>query len=312
MSAALEPSLSELSIEQLERGTWEYGHAYQIRPPGALLADSVTDFVEVKALLQRSQATDTRARLCRIAAQLTATAGIALVALGEHREARAWYRLAQLLADETGDRALRAWLLAREAVIPFYYGAPAASVSLAERARLLAGSTVCSTAAWAPALEARGLARMGRRREAEDALRLAQSAFERLGSSDTADTAYGYTERQLFWHEGSMWTVLRDTRRAQAALDRARELYAPEEHLDRALIAMDMAVCLLGVGEISVACRETEQVLLGLPSEHLTGIVVARARDVVSAVPARAALTPPAADLRELVRETGRAAITAG
>jgi hypothetical protein len=153
---------------------------------------------------------------------------------------------------------------------------------------------------------------MGRRREAEDALGLAKAAFDRLGAADTADTAYGYTERQLAWHEGSMWTIIKDTRRAQSALDRARDLYAPEEHLDRALIAMDMAVCLLGVGEIAVACREAEQVLLGLPEAHLTGIVVSRAHDVLNAVPPRAALTSPAADLRELVRETGKAAITAG
>lgn len=265
MTSVLESSLSELSIEQWERGAEEYGHEYQIRPPSELLASSVRDFVEIQTLLQRRQAADTRARLCRITAQLAATAGIALVALGEHREARAWYHVAQLAADETGDRALRAWLVAREAVVPFYFGAPAASVSLAERARLLAGSSVCSTAAWAPALEARGLARMGRTREAQDALRLAKAAFDRLGDSETADTAYGYTERQLAWHEGSMWITLGDTRRAQAALDRALTLYAPDEYLDRALIAMDTALGLLRVGEISVACRETEQRLLGLP-----------------------------------------------
>lgn len=312
MTSVLESSLSELSIEQWERGAEEYGHDYQIRPPSDLLAASVRDFAEIQALLQRRQSADTRARLCRVTAQLAATAGIALVALGEHREARAWYHVAQLAADETGDRALRAWLVAREAVVPFYFGAPAASVALAERARLLAGSAVCSTAAWAPALEARGLARMGRQREAQDALRLAQNAFTRLGDSETADTAYGYTERQLAWHEGSMWTVIGDTRRAQAALDHARDLYAPDEYLDRALIAMDTALCLLRVGEISVACRETEQHLLGLPPDHLTGIVVARARDVLHAVPARAAISAPARDLRELVRETSRAAITAG
>jgi hypothetical protein len=202
--------------------------------------------------------------------------------------------------------------VAREAVVPFYFGAPAASVSLAERARLLAGSAVCPAAAWAPALEARGLARMGRAREAQDALRLAKAAFDPLGDSDTADTAYGYTERQLVWHEGSMWTILGDTRRAQAALDRALTLYAPDEHLDRALIAMDTALGLLRAGEVSVACRETEQHLLGLPPEHLTGIVVARARDVLNAVPARAAMSAPARDLRELVRQSGRTATTAG
>lgn len=215
-------------------------------------------------MLEQSQATDARARLCRVTAQLAGTAGIALVALGEHREARRWYQVAQLAADETGDRALRAWLFAREAVIPFYYGAPAAALALAERARLLAGATICATAAWAPALEARALARLGQHREAQDALRIAQTAFTRLGSADTSDTAYGYTERQLVWHEGSMWTTIGDTRRAQRALHEARGLYGPEEHLDRALITMDEATSLIGVGEVSIACRETERLLLGL------------------------------------------------
>ena len=75
---------------------------------------------------------------------------MALVALGGHREARRWYRTAQLATDETGDRATRAWLLAREAVIPFYFGSPLAAAQLTERARMVAGNTPCATAAWAP------------------------------------------------------------------------------------------------------------------------------------------------------------------
>jgi hypothetical protein len=301
MTAALSPPLAEVTIEQWERRAAEHGQEYQVLPPARLLHDSVQDFMEIQQMLEQSQATDARARLCRVTAQLAGTAGIALVALGEHREARRWYQVAQLAADETGDRALRAWLLAREAVIPFYFGAPAAALALAERARLLAGATVCATAAWAPALEARALARLGRHREAQDALRLAQAAFARLGAAETGDTAYGYTERQLVWHEGSMWTMIGDTRRAQRALHEARGLYGPEEHLDRALITMDEATSLIGVGEVSVACRETERLLLGLPAEHLTGIVVARARELLGVVPARAAISAPVRDLRALL-----------
>ncbi|MEU1089002.1 helix-turn-helix transcriptional regulator [Streptomyces sp. NPDC005892] len=301
MTAALSPPLAEVTIEQWERRAAEHGQEYQVLPPTRLLHDSVCDFVELQQMLEQSQAADARARLCRVTAQLAGTAGIALVALGEHREARRWYQVAQLAADETGDRALRAWLLAREAVIPFYFGAPAAALALAERARLLAGATVCATAAWAPALEARALARLGRHREAQDAFKLAQGAFARLGATDTGDTAYGYTERQLVWHEGSMWTTIGDTRRAQRALHEARGLYGPEEHLDRALITMDEATSLIGVGEVSVACRETERLLLGLPSDHLTGIVVARARELLGVVPARAAITAPVRDLRALL-----------
>ncbi|MER7520606.1 helix-turn-helix transcriptional regulator [Streptomyces sp. NPDC126499] len=300
-TALLTGSVSETTLDQLERRATEHGHEYQILPPADLLVGSVTDFQAVKGLLAARQPADIRVRLCRIAAQLAGTTGIALVALGEHREARSWYHLGQLLAEETGDRALRAWLLAREAVIPLYFGAPAAALALAERARLVAGSAVCATAAWAPALEARALARMGRAREAQDALKLAQTAFARLSAADTSDTAYGYTERQLVWHSGSMWTTLGDTRRAQAALHQARDMYAPTEYLDRALIAMDEAQSLVAVGEVSVACRAAESLLLGLPREHLTGIVVSRAREVLAAIPGRAAGSAPVRELHELV-----------
>lgn len=311
MVTALEAPMSEASIEQWERRAVEYGGYYQIVSPTRILADSAHDFAEIRTFLERRMPTDVRTRLCRIAAQLAGTAGIALVALGEHREARAWFHVAQLAADETGDRALRAWLLAREAVIPFYYGAPAPALALAERARLLAGSTACSTAAWAPSLEARSLARLGRKREARDAMRLAQAAFLRLAATDTADTAYGYTERQLVWHEGSMWTALGDTRRAQAALQRARDMYTPTEYLDRALIALDEATCLMRVGEVTVACRETSHLLQSLPPEHLTGIVIARARELLLSVPARATATGAVLDLREIIHLAGRPSITA-
>lgn len=310
MVAVLEPSICEAAIEQRERRALEYGGYYQIVSPTRILAESAQDFAEARALLEQRMPADVRIRLCRIAAQLAGTAGIALVALGEHREARAWFHVAQLAADETGDRALRAWLLAREAVIPFYYGAPAPALALAERARLLAGSTPCATAAWAPSLEARALARMGRQREAQDALRLAQTIFLRLEAADTADTAYGYTERQLVWHEGSMWTALGDTRRAQAALRRAHELYAPTEFLDQALIALDEATCLIRVGETTVACREAGRVLLSLPPEHLTGIVVNRARDLLLSLPARAAHAGATQDLREVIHHCGHPALT--
>jgi hypothetical protein len=141
-------------------------------------------------------------------------------------------------------------------------------------------------------------------------MRLAQAAFLRLPAVETADTAFGYTERQLVWHEGSMWTALGDTRRAQAALQRAREMYPPTEYLDQALIALDEATCLMRRGEVAVACREAGQVMLSLPPEHLTGIVVNRAGNLLLSVPTRAAATGSVQDLREIIHHAGCPALT--
>ncbi|MEU6238154.1 hypothetical protein [Kitasatospora sp. NPDC047058] len=301
MTSTLAGTLADTTVDQWERTAAEYGPAYQHTPPARILADSVLDSLEVQQLLGRRQPADHRARLCHVAARLAATAGIALVALGEHREARFWYQCAQLAAEETGDRALRAWLLAREAVVPLYFGAPAAAAQLAERARLVAGATVCATAAWAPALEARALARLGRSDDARQAMALAERAFARLGTAHTADLAYGYTERQLHWHIGSMHTTLGDTRRAQLSLDQALAMYAPAEHLGRALIALDQADGLMRVGEIGSAAQVGMAAVATLPDEHRTGIVLTRAREVVAAVPPRAARMPMVSDLREML-----------
>ncbi|MFE6049386.1 hypothetical protein ACFQ6N_01355 [Kitasatospora sp. NPDC056446] len=176
-----------------------------------------------------------------------------------------------------------------------------ASAELAERIRVLPGRASCATAAWAPALKARSLARLGRADDARQAMMLAERAFARLDAEHKADLAYGYTERQLRWHVGSMYTTLGDTRRAQLALDEALDLYSPAEHLDRALIALDQAEGLLRVGEIGSAAQVGLHAVGSLPAEHRTGIVLARAASVVNAVPARAARTPMVADLRELI-----------
>ncbi|WP_282204567.1 hypothetical protein [Kitasatospora fiedleri] len=302
MAETLSDGLAETTIDQLERSAAELGQAYQVVPPARMLGGAVLDFVEVQQVLSRRQPADRRSRLCHVAAQLAGAAGMALVALGSQREAREWFRVAQLAAEETGDRALRAWLLCREAVIPFYGGNPAAAARLAERARMVAGSTVCATAAWAPALEARSLARLGRDEDARAAMAIAVRAFERLDERHTADLAYGYTLRQLRWHVGSMHTALGDTRRAHLALDEALTLYSPAERLDRALIALDQADGLIGVGEITTGAQVGVDALESLPDEHRTGIVVSRAREVLAAVPARAARGVAVAELRELVQ----------
>ncbi|MEV4559157.1 hypothetical protein AB0K51_19520 [Kitasatospora sp. NPDC049285] len=304
MSETLADGLAETTIDQWERSAAEHGQSYQVVPPGQMLGGAVLDFVEVQQFLTHRQPADRRSRLCHVAAQLAGAAGMALVALGAHREAREWFRCAQLAAEETGDRALRAWLLAREAVIPFYYGSPAASAQLAERARLVAGSTACATAAWAPALEARSLARLGRADDARAAMALAERAFERLDDRHTSDLAYGYTARQLRWHIGSMHTALGDTRRAQLALDEALAMYSPAERLDRALIALDQAAGLIGVGEISTGAQVGTMALDSLPAEHRTGIVLARAREVAANVPMRGVRSPMVAGLREMIEES--------
>ena len=66
-------------------------------------------------------------------------------------------------------------------------------------------------------------------------------------------SAFGSTESQLRFHEGNVYTWLRDTRRARHAQERALELCPPGEYTDWALTRLDRAYCLF---------RESENLLV--------------------------------------------------
>jgi tetratricopeptide (TPR) repeat protein len=155
-------------------------------------------------------------RLCRVAGQLAGAAGIILLDLGDQRLARSFFRTARTATDETGDRRLRAWVAVREALVPLYYG---------------------EAGVMGPVIEARAqarLARLARRSERglRDCLDQVRAALERsrealsdLSAQETSDTAFGYTERQFYFHAGDALGMLGDHQEAQRAFSRALLLY---------------------------------------------------------------------------------------
>jgi tetratricopeptide (TPR) repeat protein len=294
-------SVSVATLDQWEEAAASYGYSYQTTAPMDLLFDAVLDFDEVQKALAQVQPLEFQRRLLRISAQLAGIAGIALVQAGERREAQEWFHVAHLAADETGDRALRGWVIARQAVIPFYFGSPRTALALAHKARTVAGATASSTAAWAPSLEARALARINRASEARAAMGEAKKAFLRLSASDTDNTAYGYTERQLRWHEGSMYTALGEVDKATEALTAAHRLYSPTEHLDRALITFDQLTC-VARRDVGAASRDAAQLLLEMPDEHRPGIVVSRAHQFDAEIPSRASSLAEVRQFREALK----------
>jgi transcriptional regulator with XRE-family HTH domain/tetratricopeptide (TPR) repeat protein len=290
--------VSASTLDRWEETAGHYGQAYMKVPPLRLLGDVVLDFSEIQQLAGRRQPLDYQRRLCQVTARLAGITGILLIDLGDHRQARAWFHTAKLAADETGDRALRAWVPARESVLPLYYGDPAAAVALARQSRAIAGNTPCPAVSMAAAVEARAHARLGRREEAEAALRHAEHAFGRQPAA-AADTAFGYTERQLRFHAGSALTSLGEPGRAREHHDEALRLYAgAQEPLDTALIALERATGLVS-SDVRAGCQQACTVLRGLHPEHRTEIVLSKAREVLNAVPDRGREEPAAREFTE-------------
>ena len=290
-------TVSATMLDQWEEAAADYGIQYLTVPPLRLLCDVLLDFGDVRRMCEHRQPLDFSERLCRLAAQLAGLAGMIMINVGHQRLARSFFRTARTAGDETGDRQLRAWIAVREALVPLYYGDPAEAVALARAGAGLAGRNVCVAAAMAPVMEARALARVAARsggtakpqglRRASALLDGAHEALARMPATDRGDTAFGYTERQLLFHEGDTLVTLADRHGAEWALTHALRLYAAEEVLDRSLAGLGLARCRLEAGEPGEALRLSRETLFAVPREHRSEIMVRAARSLGESVAGR-------------------------
>ena len=290
-------TVSATMLDQWEETTAGYGNQYLTVPPLRLLCDVLLDFGDVRRMCEHRQPLDFSERLCRLAAQLAGLAGMIMIDVGHQRLARSFFRTARTAGDETGDRKLRAWVAVREALVPLYYGDPAEAVGLARAAAGLAGRNACVAAAMAPVAEARALARVAARRggaatsqglrRASGLLDSAHEALARLPGTERGDSAFGYTERQLLFHEGDTLVTLAHHRGAEHALTRALRLYSAEEVLDRSLATLGLARCRLAADEPEEALRLGKETLLAAPREHRSEIMVRAARSLGDCVAGR-------------------------
>jgi transcriptional regulator with XRE-family HTH domain len=298
-------SVSATMLDQWEETAAGYGRQYMTVPPLRLLCDVLLDFGDVRRMCEQRQPIEFSERLCRLAAQLAGLTGMIMIDIGDQRMARSFFRTARIAADETADRALRAWVIVREALIPLYYGDPREAISLARTGMDLAGRTQCVAGVMAPVAEARALGRLAAQGKtgvlgrARASLGRAAEGLDALPAGQRADTAFGYTERQFLFHEGDALVALGDHDRAEAAFGQSLRLYAPTEFLDRSLVMLGQARCKLEADEPEEALRVSRDTLLGLPPEHRAEIVVHAARALGDSAAARHGNVPAVREYRE-------------
>ncbi|MFE5098038.1 hypothetical protein ACFRCI_49465 [Streptomyces sp. NPDC056638] len=274
-------------LSDLEAAAESYGYGYHGQSPARILADLVTDFTDIRPLLDAPQPVATRVRLCRTAGQMAGMTAIVLHDLGSRREARAWFATAAHAASESGDRQLHAWVMAREAMVGLNYGSPKAAAGLAEQARRVAGTTPTAAATLAAAVAARAYALSHQPDQARDALADADRLMERLSGEQRADTWFGHCEQKHHVHLSHALTALGDTGRARESQDHALELSAPTSSMTRTLLTIDGAACAHHDGDTEQACRRAAAALAVLPAGYRTGLIHARATDLYQSIPAQ-------------------------
>jgi tetratricopeptide (TPR) repeat protein len=243
------------------------------------------DFADLQRLLGHRHQPHVRQRLTRYVAQMSGLMALTLLRLGDPA-ARDWWRTGRAAAAQAEDRATLSWVHAHEAYQRYYSGDPAGAVELAVRAQRVAGGLPCVGPALAAPLEARALAVLGRRAEAEAALRVAEDALGRLDDTARIASAFGYSESQLAFHSGNAWTHLCETSRAREQQARALELYPSTDYTDLALIALDEAACILADGDPGGAAAQVADTIVSLPEEHRSALIIYRARELADTVPA--------------------------
>ncbi|WP_030570387.1 hypothetical protein [Streptomyces aureocirculatus] len=287
LNLALASDTDLAGLADLETAAETYGYGYHGQMPTRVVADLAGDFTELRPYLDTPQPVATRVRVCRTAAQMAGMIAIVLHDLGARKEARKWFATAGTAAQESGDRQLHAWVLAREAMVPLNYGAPQAAARLAEQARFAAGNRPTAAATLSAAVAARAYALSHQHEQARQAVRAAEVLMERLDAGARADTWLTHGEQKHHVHLSHAFTVLGDTRRARQSQERALELSAPTSTMTRSLLTIDGAACFHHDGDTEQACRRTIAVLDSLSDAYRSGLVHQRAMNLYHSIPDR-------------------------
>jgi tetratricopeptide (TPR) repeat protein len=254
--------------------------------------------------MQTRHSSLTLRRLTRVVAQMAGLMFLTLIKLDEQDAARSWPRTSRIAAREAGDPALQSWVRAQEAFVHYYSGRYGEALAVARHARDLVNRRACVGAVLAAAIEARTLGRLGHREEALAAIGTAEDILSDLDRNAVIGSAFGYNEAQLRFHEGNALTHLADIDQAWRAQQRALELYPANDYLDRTLVQLDRAGCLVQDGDVSGAMAYATQAFTPLAEEERRGLLTARGREVLRSLPMSVRTLPPAKDFHELLMIT--------
>ena len=285
----------ELLVEQL-------GKATRHRSPDSLLPELTANLNEIQQALTQVSDKSLAHRLVYLAARLSGLMSLTLLKCDDKVGSLNWVRTGRLFAAEAADPQLRSWVQAQEAYYHFYDNNLACAIESAQYAQELAAKKPGAGSALAAALEARAYAMLGRKEETLRAIEKAESYLEKLDNADVIPSAFGYSEAQLRFHQANALTHLRETSSALRVQDRALELCAPGDFMDRALVLLDRVECLIVDGDLTTAIALAKQTLSDLQPDQAQGIIVNRARETLRILPASETTRPDVVELYEIIR----------
>ncbi|MDG4810455.1 helix-turn-helix transcriptional regulator [Micromonospora sp. WMMD1120] len=282
----------------------DYGRGYYRHPRDQLMAQLGRDL----RLLQLQIATDAdrRSLLLRAAARLSVVVALSLNACGQVVLAGRWRASARRAADESGDAETRVLTGAWDVVNGCYDGrSPAAVIARADQLLPLANGKPSAATCGLLAGRAQALSLAGRHTEAVASVRALADKVDALSASVTADveSLWAWPEHRLRHTESWVYAHAGQRRAAEAAQQRALELYPPSQQRLRAQVRLHQAAALCRDGHIPEGLHLAADLLDQLPADQHNELVRAVARQVVAAVPPIERYRAVYGELVERVRE---------
>jgi len=282
ISQSVEASdLGPVTLESLNLAVEGYGLDYLAIPALKLHQQVQSERKLVVTLLRGKHTLCERRHLYTVAGWLSGLLGHLANDLGDQRAARQHCLTAWLLAKETNDRDLAAWLWGTRALIATYAGLPSEAVRCAQAGHPFAreGSTAAVRLA---AQEARAYARMGDHRGTDDAMRRAERACERLSEQATC-SIFSFDSPYLPFYAGTCYVWLSRPERARECAAQAIALCdtAPASWpVTRALARIDLAMSLVQQGHPDRAAEVGTEALGIYESERRVNMIVQRADEL--------------------------------
>jgi hypothetical protein len=283
----------------------EYGASYVAMPPAQLLDSLVIDLVALHRA--GGQHAGERRELRRAGGVLAAMMAMTVANLGQVVHAQRWWRTARRAAEHSGDRNTVLWVRGRETVRALYERRPITEILglVAEAERYVTPEVPPPVVMELFGGKAQALAAAGRRADAVRAYRYFEELYPRLPSGVVADrdSLFGWPEEKLRFTESLVYAFLGDGNRAQAAQNRAVELYPSWDRRGPAQIELQRALCLVREGDVLGGVRHAQTVMTDLPRDQHIRPVEDLGRRVLEAVPVSERRLAPVGELGEYLRQ---------
>jgi hypothetical protein len=266
-----------------------YGYAYLATTPANLIPDLAADLVTVRSIAHPLDKDSPEYRgWCRVGGALSALLAKSLSNLGQSRDARQWWNMAQHVTDASGDTDLSLWIRGERITHGLYEEHPrqtlfrniAAATELA-RGRACAGAAHISTS------RAQALTLAGSQVAAQEELSRTENILSRLSPEVTEDTAsvFGFAEDRLRYTQTWVYAHMGDEDSTDKAGRRACQLYPPADRRTPAQIDLMRAHARIRCGDVSEGIRYAQSVYESLHEDDRTTMINSLAHQVAVSVP---------------------------